>query len=173
MRTLTSELAGQIAESLAWEADCFSFSDVARASYILSKPEHLALQPHALQKAYVAVSARDRAWLHLVSADDTKQTLSLGCFARLGTERSAKRRWLAVECIFVLTPDWAHAQAAVASPDEGGTMVVHSATQSLDTVQRAVAKTLGVAENKVLDCAWRATSVPFMWHCSQTTGQGQ
>ena len=66
-----------------------------------------------------------------------------------------------------------HAQAAVASPDEGGTMVVHSATQSLDTVQRAVAKTLGVAENKVLDCAWRATSVPFMWHCSQTTGQGQ
>ena len=40
----------------------------------------------------------------------------------------------------------------MAAPDEGGTMVVHSATQSLDTVQRAVAKTLGVADNKVLRC---------------------
>ncbi len=40
-------------------------------------------------------------------------------------------------------------QAAVAAPDEGGTLVVHSATQSLDTVQRAVARTLGLQDNKV------------------------
>lgn len=40
-------------------------------------------------------------------------------------------------------------QAAVAQPDEGGTIVVHSATQSLDTVQRAVAHALGVSVNKV------------------------
>ena len=40
-------------------------------------------------------------------------------------------------------------QAAVAAPDEGGTMVVHSATQSLDTVQHAVAKTLGLQDSKV------------------------
>ena len=37
----------------------------------------------------------------------------------------------------------------MAAPDEGGTLVVHSATQSLDTVQRAVAKTLGLPDNKV------------------------
>lgn len=37
----------------------------------------------------------------------------------------------------------------MAQPDEGGTIVVHSATQSLDTVQRAVAHALGVTVNKV------------------------
>ena len=37
----------------------------------------------------------------------------------------------------------------MAAPDEGGTLVVHSATQSLDTVQHAVAKTLGLPDNKV------------------------
>lgn len=41
-------------------------------------------------------------------------------------------------------------QAAVAVPDEGGTITVHSATQSLDAVQRAVANTLGVAHHQVL-----------------------
>ena len=51
-------------------------------------------------------------------------------------------------------------QAAIAAPDEGGTMVVHSATQSLDTVQRAVARTLGVSLNKVpLASACRSTKV--------------
>ena len=35
-------------------------------------------------------------------------------------------------------------------PDEGGTMTVHSATQSVDAVQRAVAATLGAPFHQVL-----------------------
>ncbi len=34
-------------------------------------------------------------------------------------------------------------------PDEGGTMTIHSATQSIDAVQRAVACTLGVPHHQV------------------------
>ena len=40
-------------------------------------------------------------------------------------------------------------QAAVAVPDEGGTITVHSATQSVDAVQRAVAATLGAPFHQV------------------------
>lgn len=41
-------------------------------------------------------------------------------------------------------------QAAVAVPGEGGFITVHSATQSLDTVQRCVAATLGIPHHQVL-----------------------
>lgn len=41
------------------------------------------------------------------------------------------------------------AQAAVAVPDEGGSITVHSATQSVDAVQRVVASTLGIPFHQV------------------------
>lgn len=40
-------------------------------------------------------------------------------------------------------------QAAVAVPDEGGTITVHSATQTVDAVQRSVATTLGIPFHQV------------------------
>ena len=43
-------------------------------------------------------------------------------------------------------------QAAVAIPDEGGSMLVHSATQGLDAVQASVAKALGCPMNQVIIC---------------------
>ncbi len=45
-------------------------------------------------------------------------------------------------------------QAAVAVPDEGGTITVHSATQSLDAVQQAVAATLSVAQHQARGTGW-------------------
>lgn len=40
-------------------------------------------------------------------------------------------------------------QAAVAQPDEAGTMTVHCASQSLDTVQSSVAVALGVSMSSI------------------------
>lgn len=40
-------------------------------------------------------------------------------------------------------------QAAVAIPDEDERLVVHSATQSIDSVQSTISKVLGVSSNKV------------------------
>ena len=57
------------------------------------------------------------------------------------------------------------AQAAVAVPDEGGTMTVHSATQSLDAVQRAVAAALGTPFHQVLH-----SDSPVFGKCSQRSG---
>jgi Molybdopterin-binding domain of aldehyde dehydrogenase len=63
------------------------------------------------------------------------------------------------------------AQAALAVPDEGGTITVHSATQSVDAVQRSVATTLGIPFHQVLHAAdaWCRHSMPS-WDplCSAT-----
>jgi len=41
-------------------------------------------------------------------------------------------------------------QAALAVPDEGGAILVHSSTQCIDMVQTAVAAALGLPYNKVI-----------------------
>lgn len=43
-------------------------------------------------------------------------------------------------------------QCAVADPDEDGGMVVHSSTQTLDGVQSAVARALGIPCHAVTAC---------------------
>ena len=46
-------------------------------------------------------------------------------------------------------------QCAVAEPAEGGGMTVHSSTQTLDGVQSAVARALGVPSHMVTACKQR------------------
>lgn len=58
-------------------------------------------------------------------------------------------------------------QAAVAQPDEGGMMTVHSATQYLDTVQVAVATALGVPMGHVTVGEASLSSTPH--HLSLTS----
>ena len=47
-------------------------------------------------------------------------------------------------------------QAAVAIPDEGGAMLVHSSTQCIDMIQTAVAAALNLPYNQVIARAPRA-----------------
>ena len=49
-------------------------------------------------------------------------------------------------------------QAALALPDEGGAILVHSSTQCIDMVQTAVAAALGLPYNKVIARALLAAS---------------